>query len=87
MICIAGLLFYYAFPLTRRRPSPGACIAGYQIVSDDGLTMIVRTAIMRSLLGFIAAGAAYLAPFVARDRKKGKFWLDAVFDTRALTLR
>jgi len=87
MICIAGLLFYYAFPLTRRRPSPGACIAGYQIVSDDGLTMIVRTAIMRSLLGFIAAGAANLAPFVARDRKKGKFWLDAVFDTRALTLR
>lgn len=39
----------------------------------------------------IAAGLilfiTYLAPFIARDRKKGKFWLDAVFGTRALTLR
>jgi hypothetical protein len=44
-------------------------------------------ALLRTLLGFIAACGAYLAPFIARDRKKGKFWLDKVFDTRAVTLR
>lgn len=81
---IAGLVFYFAYPLVRHRPSPGACITGYQIVPDDGATMTVRTAVLRTLLGFIAACGAYAAPFVARDRKKGKFWLDAVFSTRAL---
>ena len=40
-----------------------------------------------TLLGFVAACAAYLAPFIARDRKQGKFWLDAVFGTRALRFR
>jgi len=87
ILLITGLVFYFAFPLLRHRPSPGACITGYQIVPDDGITMTVRTAILRTLLGFIAACAAYLAPFIARDRKKGKFWLDAVFGTRALRFR
>jgi uncharacterized RDD family membrane protein YckC len=86
-IGLAALVFYYAFPLTRCRPSPGACIAGYQIVPDEGVAINARTALLRTLLGFLAACAAYLAPFIARDRKKGKFWLDAVFGTRALTLR
>jgi uncharacterized RDD family membrane protein YckC len=83
---LAGLVLYYAFPLTRCRPSPGACIAGYQIVSDEGAGINMRVALLRTLLGFIAACTAYLAPFIARDRKKGKFWLDAVFGTRALRL-
>ena len=87
ILLIPGLVFYFIFPLIRLRPSPGACITGYQIVPDDGTAMSVRTAILRTLLGFIALCAAYLAPFVARDRKKGKFWLDAVFGTKALTLR
>jgi uncharacterized RDD family membrane protein YckC len=87
ILLIPGLVFYFAFPLIRRRPSPGACITGYQIVPDDGTTMTPRTAILRTLLGFIAACGAYLAPFIARDRKKGKFWLDAVFGTRALRFR
>jgi uncharacterized RDD family membrane protein YckC len=86
-LCVAALVFYYAFPLTRCRPSPGACILGYQIVSDEGVTINARTAILRTLLGFVATCAAYLAAFVVRDRKKGKFWLDAVFGTRALLLR
>jgi hypothetical protein len=87
VVLFAGLVFYYAFPLIRHRPSPGACITGYQIVPDEGVTMTLRTAILRTLLGFIAACAAYVAPFVARDRKQGKFWLDAVFGTRALILQ
>lgn len=87
ILCFAALVFYYAFPLTRCRPSPGACIAGYQIVPDDGGALNARAALLRTLLGFVAVCAAYLAPFIARDRKKGKFWLDAVFGTKALMLR
>ena len=87
LFVIAGLIFYFAFPLIRRRPSPGTCITGYQVVPDEGTTMTPRTAVLRTLLGFIAACVAYLAPFIARDRVKGKFWLDAVFETRALTLQ
>ena len=87
ILLVTGLVCYFTFPLIRRKPSPGACITGYQIVPDDGTTVTVRTAVLRTLLGFIAACAAYLAPFIARDRKRGKFWLDAIFGTRALRIQ
>jgi hypothetical protein len=29
VFCFAALVFYYAFPLIRRKPSPGACVVGY----------------------------------------------------------
>jgi len=87
VLVVSSLVFYFSFPLIRHKPSPGSCITGYQIVSDEGSRMTTRTAVFRTLLGFIAACAAYVAPFVFRDRKKGKFWLDAVFGTRALKLR
>lgn len=70
----------------RRRPSPGTCIVGYQIVAEDGVELTLPKALLRTLLGFIALCAAYLAPFVQRDRKNGKFWLDKVFRTQAVTL-
>ena len=41
---------------------------------------------LRTFLGFVAVSAFYLAPFLARDRKKGQFWLDKVFGTRAVRL-
>lgn len=82
----AALVFYYALPLIRCRPSPGACIVGYQIVPDEETIMSRRTAVLRTLLGFIAVAAAYLALFIGRDRKNGKFWLDKVFGTRAVRL-
>jgi len=81
-----ALAVYYAFPLVRRRPSPGACIAGYQVLPDDGVTMTLRTALLRTLLGLISVWTAFLAPFIARDRKNGKFWLDKIFGTRAVML-
>lgn len=84
---VAGLIVYFAVPLIHRRPSPGACIMGYQVVPDDGITMTIQTAILRILLGFIALCIAYIAPFIERDRENGKFWLDKVFGTRALMLR
>lgn len=86
LVVSVALVFYYAFPLARSRPSPGTCIAGYQIVADDGTALTLQAALLRTLLGFIALLIVYLAPFVARDRKGGKFWLDKVFGTRALML-
>ena len=83
----AGLAFYNAWPLLRRKPSPGTCIMGYQIVPDEGITMTMGTALLRTLLGFVAAAGWPVAPFVARDKGTGKFWLDKVFRTRAVKLR
>jgi hypothetical protein len=85
--CFVALIIYYAYPLIRRRPSPGACIAGYQIIADEDATITPQTAVLRTLLGFVAACACYVAPFIARDRKQGKFWLDKVFDTRAVKVK
>jgi uncharacterized RDD family membrane protein YckC len=82
----AGLILYYSLPLVRRKPSPGACIVGYQVIPEDGTTLSWKTAFLRTLLGFLAACTAWLAPFVGRDRKKGQFWLDKVFHTRAVKL-
>jgi len=81
-----ALLFYYAVPVFRGRPSPGACIAGYQVVAEDGHPLTFRRALLRSLLGFVAVCGAPAAPFVRRDRKQGKFWLDTMFGTRATLL-
>lgn len=85
-LSFAALVFYYALPLIRRKPSPGACILGYQVIPEEGTTLGLRTALLRTLLGFIAVCIAWLAPFVARDREKGQFWLDKVFGTRAVRL-
>jgi uncharacterized RDD family membrane protein YckC len=83
---VGALLVYYAIPLFRSRPSPGACIVGYRIVPDDGTTISFKWAILRSALGFVAVCAAFVAPFIGRDRQQGKFWRDKVFSTRAISL-
>jgi hypothetical protein len=59
---------------------------GYQIVPMEGVTLSPGTALGRRLLGIIAVSGAYLAPFVARDKKNGQFWLDKIFRTRAMRL-
>src|SRR6266852_2291319 len=48
------LLFYFVLPLVRRRPSPGSCIAGYQVMPDEGQTLTLRRAILRTIVGFFA---------------------------------
>lgn len=82
----AALFAYYVLPLTRGKPSPGTCILGYRIVPKEGTTLRLRTAMQRTGLGFFALCTAWLAPFVSRDRKNGQFWLDKVFQTRAVKL-
>ncbi len=80
------LVLYHVLPLQRSRPSPGTAIMGYRVVPDEGVILTIGKAVLRTLLGFVAVCCAYLGPFVARDRKRGKFWLDRVFRTRAVAL-
>ena len=82
----AALVLYYALPLLRCRPSPGTCIAGYQVIPDIGVKLTIRTVIFRTLLGFLALAGAYFAPFAQLDRKQGKFWLDKIFGTHAVKM-
>ena len=77
------VVLYYAAPLVRRKPSPGSCILGYQLVPDPERTITIGMAVLRTLLGFVAV---CLAPFTARRHGKGKFWLDKLFGTRAVRL-
>jgi|GEM_PF-2664342 len=87
VLTVTALVFYYALPLVRARPSPGACVAGYLVVPENGTTLTLGTALLRTVVGFIAVCGACLAPFVGRDRKNGKLWVDKIFGTRAVALR
>jgi hypothetical protein len=85
-ICFALLFLYFLVPLIRRRPSPGACILGYQIIPDDGQSLTVGNATTRIFLGCVAVGLWPLAPFIGRERHRGKMWIDRVCNTRAVEL-
>jgi hypothetical protein len=87
LLIFIALALYFACPLVLAKPSPGSCIAGYQIVADEGRKITFRIAMGRIALGFVSLCAFYIAPFIARDRKKGKYWVDAVFGTRAIRLK
>jgi hypothetical protein len=86
LLALIALLLYYTLPLTFGKPSPGSCIVGYQIVPDEGQRLEFSKAMTRTLYGFTAVLFACFAPFVARDREKGKFWLDRLFRTHAVIL-
>jgi hypothetical protein len=85
LMMFAALGFYFAWPLVRSRPSPGSCILGYQIVSDDGSGMTFRAAIHRMFRGSFALW--FLEPFKSRRSELGKFRLDEKFGTHAVKLR
>jgi uncharacterized RDD family membrane protein YckC len=77
------MALYFALPLVRARPSPGSCIMGYQILSDNGGGLTLRAALKRACFGFFAVGAAYMIAFTRRKKNSGKFWLDLRFGTHA----
>lgn len=83
--CVLPVL-YFAIPLVFQRPTPGTCVMGYRIAPDSGKNVTLTRAVLRSLLGFFAVCTAWAAPFIGRDRERGKFWLDKVFSTHAVTL-
>lgn len=87
LLAFVWLVYFYAWPLMRLLPTPGSCIMGYRIVADEGVKLTFRQWLLRVLLGFVSVGAWPIAPFIRRDKRKGKFWLDQVFKTRALRLR
>ena len=87
LVLLVGLVFFYAWPPMHLLPTPGSCIMGYRIVADEDRTLAARSWFLRVLLGFIAACGWPVAPFAGRDKRKGKFWLDKVFRTRAVKLR
>lgn len=82
----ACMILYFALPLVLRKPSPGACIMGYQIVSDDGEPFSVRNAVVRTLFGFRAVSPSYSLLFRPHPNENGKFWLDEKFGTHAANL-
>jgi uncharacterized RDD family membrane protein YckC len=86
LLAFAILAFYFAWPLVRRRPSPGACILGYQILADNGLPLTLRKALLRTIRGFVAVCLCWLEPFKTRNSEQGKFWLDEIFGTHAVKL-
>lgn len=86
VLTAAALVLYYAIPLTRNCPSPGTCIMGYRVVADNGV-LTLDQAIWRCAAGLLAVMMAYIAPFVGRDRSKGKVWPDKLFRTHAITLQ
>jgi len=87
LLVFVVLLFYFSLPLMRRRPSPGSCITGYQVMPDEGATLTLSGAIFRTIVGFFAMSMWPLTPFIARQRKKGKIWVDRAFRTHAVRLR
>ena len=87
LLMFATVIVYFAWPLVLGKPSPGACIAGYQVVPDEGIVMTPLLALGRTALGFVSVAGFFVAPFIARDRKAGKYWLDTVFRTHAIKLK
>lgn len=86
LFSMVGLFFYYVFPLLRRRPSPGGCIVGYQIVCEEGKKLSFEDATMRTLLAMVAIVGCLVTAFVGRDRTRGRLWFDRVFHTQAVKL-
>lgn len=86
ILALVTLIFYFSLPILRHRPSPGTCILGYQVVPEEGTSLNLARASLRTLAGFIAVCGAVAAFVVRREQKKGQFWLDKVFNTRAVRL-
>ncbi|WP_321470777.1 RDD family protein [uncultured Paludibaculum sp.] len=85
-LLMVGLLFHFTIPFVLRRPSPGACVAGYQVVADEGYSLSLERVLLRNFVGYFALCTAWIAPFAGRDKQAGKFWLDKLFHTRAVLL-
>jgi hypothetical protein len=86
IVLFGALLFYFAIPILCARPSPGACLLGYQVLPAEQESLTLGRAMRRSLMGFLAVCCAPLAPFVDGTNLL-KVWLDDRFGTRTVTLK
>jgi hypothetical protein len=87
LLAIAMLMTYFALPLLLGKPSPGACILGYQIVPDDGFEMTPLIALGRGALDFVSLCEIYGTLFGILKRKRGSYWVDRFFHTHAIQLK
>ena len=90
LIIFALMPLYIAIPMSKGRPTPGACILGYCIKPDSESQLTFSSAMLRALLGSIALlgwPCWIMAYLYKRDKEHGKFWLDAPFGTHAEFLR
>lgn len=77
---------HFAVPWWQGKPTPGSCIFGFRIVADDRTRLHFWQAGLRAMLGSMALLAWpfwIFAFWVKRDKRAGKFWLDAIFRTHA----
>jgi len=64
------LLLYYAIPLVRLRPSPGACVLGYQVLPEAGGYLTLRRALTREHLSVLLLSAVPSHHSLAASAKK-----------------
>jgi uncharacterized RDD family membrane protein YckC len=86
LFILSSMVLYFAVPWWLGKPTPGACILGYRICPDDGSRFTFLNAIFRVLLGSVALlgwPSWIFSYFLKRDKSRGKFWLDAIFNTHA----
>jgi uncharacterized RDD family membrane protein YckC len=87
VLLFGGMLVYVALPLMRGTPSPGSCIMGYRITTDDGSQLSAGKALVRTLAGFVALFAWFAAPARGRDGTQGKIWPDKWLGTKAVQVK
>lgn len=78
------MILYYSWPTTRRKPSPGACIVGYMVVTDEGVPLNLGSAVLRLIEGSLTFTGRKTSSL---DRSKGKLWPDKVYGTHAAKLK
>ena len=86
LILFVAMTFYMAIPLSKGKPTLGACIAGYRVAPDEGTELTFWFACLRALLGSVALlgwPCWIMAYALKRDKEHGRFWLDLVFRTHA----
>jgi uncharacterized RDD family membrane protein YckC len=86
IIVFVAMTVYMAIPLSKGKPTLGACIAGYRVIADEGTQLTFRSACLRALLGSVALlgwPCWILAYALKRDKEHGTFWLDLIFRTHA----
>jgi len=70
------LVLYFAYPLTRARPTIGCYLVGTILVRDDQLVRLpIREALARTVLEFLGLCSWPVMLFVGRDRH-GQTWYD-----------
>jgi uncharacterized RDD family membrane protein YckC len=86
-LAVGSWIFYFAWPLMRRRPTPAECIFHFQVVSDDGTAIPFGRAVSRAFYGPITGLWSLSRRSSSPIYKIKEFQLDEDFDTHAVLIR